>query len=575
LGRNDSAEASAEQIEAVEQVETVEQVDADKTIQSVQALEAVESSAVGDADDLSSCDDRVAINQTDEPNTAAHVPPDRTDLCSTTDLSVASDITHGADAVEGADTVDSPDSFATTLAVDSRSASDVADSKSPVADSHGVSRDDGFLESRIDAHLFGARRAGSRRTAATHLSERDRVDFSDARFDSDLMTDEEALDALSESAGATAPGELPLAAAVAPEFMRHAERNARWHRPKVRIGLAIGAAALAVVLVLQAAHHFRDTAAVRWPGLRPVLAQWCAVVDCAIEPLRRIDAISVESTALAKAPVPRPFRLAIGLRKPQRCPGFVAIDLSLDRRSRPSSRTQGAGRTEFKPTSIPAARRRCHPANAAECAQPAGNRLRVVEIFYPLTRPCVAALSHHGAFIIRHWSAVPWHSTPSRRFRPFRAARSCLSNCTSECLVSGADAAPRVRGLRRQHRLFALPTGRHAARDGSGVAMMAQSISTAEVVGTSTDLVGGVIPGSPPPWPSSSRTATTTRSRIPSGAMQSAHTTQFRHRATSASGLLRRTAARRCSSTPSKWQLSASRSSSIPVRACRCSTGPN
>ena len=205
-------------------------------------------------------------------------------------------------------------------------------------------------DSRIDAHLFRPRR----RPATKTLSERDRPDFSDARFDSDLMAYEEE-----GAVGDAAAPEAPVADTTTPEphpapgFLREAERNARWQRPKVRIALALGAGALAIIGVLQMTHHFRDAAAVRWPGLRPMLAQWCGIAGCTIEPLRRIDAISVESTALAKAPGTEAFRLAVGLRNRGSVPiALPSIDLSL---------TDGAGRlvarkalaaAEFKPTSL-------------------------------------------------------------------------------------------------------------------------------------------------------------------------------------------------------------------------------
>ena len=215
---------------------------------------------------------------------------------------------------------------------------------------HSAYRDsDAPPDSRIDAHLFKK----SRRPTPKTLSERDRPDFSDARFDSDLMAYED--DGM--AAGTTA-GELPAAdseamePAVAPGFLREADRGARWQRPKVRIALAVGAAALAICGLLQGVHHFRDAAAVRWPSLRPALAQWCAVAGCAIEPLRRIEAVSVESTTLAKAPGTEAFRLAVGLRNRGSVPiALPWIDLSL---------TDGAGRlvarkslaaAEFKPAS--------------------------------------------------------------------------------------------------------------------------------------------------------------------------------------------------------------------------------
>ena len=96
-----------------------------------------------------------------------------------------------------------------------------------------------------------------------------------------------------------------------------------------------------------------DAAAAQWPSLRAALTQWCGVAGCSIEAPRRIDAISVESTALARAPGTEAFRLAVGLRNRDRVPVALPwIDLSL---------TDGAGRlvarkalaaAEFKPGSL-------------------------------------------------------------------------------------------------------------------------------------------------------------------------------------------------------------------------------
>ena len=205
---------------------------------------------------------------------------------------------------------DSTDSaFQSTVAI--TAASELPASGFGASQPHSSFRDsDAPPDSRIDAHLFRPRR----RPATKTLSERDRPDFSDARFDSDLMAYEE------EATVADAAPEAPVVDPSTPEphsapgFLREAERSALWQRPKVRIALSLCAAVLTIVGLLQIAHHFRDAAAVRWPGLRPALAQWCGMAGCTIEPLRRIEAISIEGTGLVKAPGTEAFRLTVGLR---------------------------------------------------------------------------------------------------------------------------------------------------------------------------------------------------------------------------------------------------------------------
>jgi predicted Zn finger-like uncharacterized protein len=242
------------------------------------------------------------------------------------------------------------EAFDTTVVAESRPAGEAADSKPAGAAPPGATHDSAFRDSQIDAHLFRNRRAGSRRSKAAHVNERDRLDFSDARFDSDLMAYDDESGATDEATAGLAV-EAPAAESSAPGFMKRGEATL-WHRPRVRIGLVLGALALCVCLALQSIHHFHDAVAVQWPAMRAALNQWCAVAGCTIEPLRRIDAISVESTALAKAPGTEAFRLAIGLRNRASVPVLLpSVDLSL---------TDGAGRlvarkalapAEFRPAS--------------------------------------------------------------------------------------------------------------------------------------------------------------------------------------------------------------------------------
>jgi predicted Zn finger-like uncharacterized protein len=104
-------------------------------------------------------------------------------------------------------------------------------------------------------------------------------------------------------------------AAIKPEFVRAAERQARWHRPGVRALLSLVALALLATLALQVAHHARNTVAARWPATLPLYAQWCDLAGCAIEPPRRIDDISVESTSFSRIGAGADqFRVSVGLR---------------------------------------------------------------------------------------------------------------------------------------------------------------------------------------------------------------------------------------------------------------------
>ncbi|MEO6033352.1 MAG: zinc-ribbon and DUF3426 domain-containing protein [Burkholderiaceae bacterium] len=180
------------------------------------------------------------------------------------------------------------------------------------------------LVDRLDTHLLGLHRGDHN---ATIIDKRDRLEFSDARFDTDLLADEPPSAAAPDASMALESGRSE---AAAPEFLRKAQRAARWQRPGVRRTLVAAAGLLMVALALQSAHHFRDLIAARWPQTRAVLTAWCGVVDCSIGAPRRIGAISVESTALARTSVPQAFRLSVSLRNRSTLAlALPSIDLSL------------------------------------------------------------------------------------------------------------------------------------------------------------------------------------------------------------------------------------------------------
>ncbi len=190
-----------------------------------------------------------------------------------------------------------------------RSSTDLAFAPPPAA------RDD-LLADPIDAHLFRKRGAENDRSPAVQVDARDRLEFSDARFDSDLFAENtsapnpELVELLTTDAG-----DLPLeSASQQPDFLRRAERRARWRGQPVRFALVALSTVGAIALAAQVAHQFRDTLAAQWPAARPALAAWCRAAGCTLEAPRRIDDVSLESTALTRAVGLDAFILSVSLR---------------------------------------------------------------------------------------------------------------------------------------------------------------------------------------------------------------------------------------------------------------------
>lgn len=242
-----------------------------------------------------------------------------------------------------------------------------------------------LLVDPIDAHLFGPRkRAESAPKPAGQLGARDRVEFSDARFDSDLFLENASIpDTELATVVATGAGSPMLESGERPDFVRRADRHARWQSTPVRIALGSASLVAAVVLVLQAANHDRDMLAARWPALRPALVAWCQVAQCRIEAPRRIDEVLVESTALTRAPAQDAFVLSVTLRnRSDLALALPSIDLALtDANGRLVARRALAPR-DFRAADVIAP----HGETPLQVVLSAGTPSVVgytVEIFYP------------------------------------------------------------------------------------------------------------------------------------------------------------------------------------------------
>jgi predicted Zn finger-like uncharacterized protein len=185
---------------------------------------------------------------------------------------------------------------------------------------------------KIDAQLLGPRRSEDTSTPATRISERDRLDFPDAQFDPDHLADETIEPALVVGSESPEESAAPVATELpdAPKFVRDAQRKQRWRSTPMRVALAGVALLLFAALAVQGAHHFRDTVAARWPAMRPPLQALCERMACSIEAPRRIEDVSVESSALTRAPAPDAFKLSLALRnKGTLTVAMPSVDLTL------------------------------------------------------------------------------------------------------------------------------------------------------------------------------------------------------------------------------------------------------
>jgi predicted Zn finger-like uncharacterized protein len=122
------------------------------------------------------------------------------------------------------------------------------------------------------------------------------------------------------------------AAAAAPQasFLRDAESASRWKRPKVRAALALAATALALLAAVQATWQFRDALLALFPQSEPVLRAFCSAAGCELQPWRRIDALTVDSSSLSVAGNGNNYKLKVSLRNKA---GYVValpwVDLTL------------------------------------------------------------------------------------------------------------------------------------------------------------------------------------------------------------------------------------------------------
>lgn len=85
-----------------------------------------------------------------------------------------------------------------------------------------------------------------------------------------------------------------------PGFVQQARRQAFWRSAPMRSALLLLTLVLCVLLAGQWALHQRSWVAARYPAVKPLLVQACDLLACTVEPLRRIDAIVIDSATLVR-----------------------------------------------------------------------------------------------------------------------------------------------------------------------------------------------------------------------------------------------------------------------------------
>jgi predicted Zn finger-like uncharacterized protein len=167
-------------------------------------------------------------------------------------------------------------------------------------------------------------------------------------------------------------------------FVQQADKAERWRRPWVRAAMAAGALVLVLALVGQLVVARRDAVVAQWPESRSLVQSLCGPLNCRIEPLRRIDQISVDSSGLTRIDDGPVYRLALVLRNRGDTPLLTpSIDLSLTDASGTlvSRRTLSAGELGASRTTI--APQQELPLQALLMSADRPLTGYTIEIFYP------------------------------------------------------------------------------------------------------------------------------------------------------------------------------------------------
>lgn len=120
-----------------------------------------------------------------------------------------------------------------------------------------------------------------------------------------------------------------LPGAVQLTFLQADKRQAFWRKPMVRVALVIMSFVLGLSLLGQWVYQERDRLAAQWPDLRPMLLVFCGLANCEVQPLKRIEALSVDSVGFHQLSK-ETYRLTFTVKNASTLPlAFPAVELAL------------------------------------------------------------------------------------------------------------------------------------------------------------------------------------------------------------------------------------------------------
>lgn len=139
----------------------------------------------------------------------------------------------------------------------------------------------------------------SQSASPASLSDEEPLNIASRSEEPTTFIPESKLDSAILSESGSEPSDVtPLnQSSATPGFVKQAQRAQRWRSPWVRAGLSVICLILMLVLALQIALHNKDHIAAQWPQTKPWLEKLCQQADCQVQPLKRIETITVDASS--------------------------------------------------------------------------------------------------------------------------------------------------------------------------------------------------------------------------------------------------------------------------------------